>query len=77
MKATPANMVRVLKQHGQRISVPGVFAYSPETGEQSSASPGDYWLLDPNECLTDSEGNEMILAREVTRIVPVRRRAAR
>ena len=51
--ATPRNM-RIHEGYG-------VVAYSPATGEEYSATPGDYWNMPDDECLTDSEGNEMIL----------------
>ncbi len=71
MRATPANMKRLLDQHNQPIAVPGVVAYSYETGETFSATPGDYFLRDDNDCLIDSEGNEMVLAKETRTVVMV------
>lgn len=44
--------------------VPGhenVIAYSLLTGEEYSATPGDYWHLSQDEPLLDSEGEPMIL----------------
>jgi hypothetical protein len=69
MRATPANMKRLCEKHDQPIAVPGVVAHSYETGETFSASPGDYFLMDDNECLVDSEGNEMVLVNEVRTVV--------
>ena len=69
MRATIANMKRLCHQHEQPIAVPGVVAYSYEMGETCSASPGDYFLRDDNDCLTDSEGNEMVLVKEVRTVV--------
>ena len=52
---------------------PGVFAYSPATGEQYSANPNDYfWLTDADGPLTDSEGEPMILGTRSVRMVGVR-----
>ncbi len=59
MDATVNNM----KAHG---GGPGVFAWSPDTDEQCSADPGDYFYMDPDEPLVDSEGNPMQLARRVS-----------
>lgn len=48
-------------------SWPGVFAYSPDTGECYSADPGDYfWVADDEWVITDSEGNLMRLVVEIT-----------
>ena len=69
LTATPANMKRLCHRHNEPIAVPGVVAYSYETGETYSASPGDYFLRDDNDCLTDSEGNEMVLVEEVRTVV--------
>lgn len=55
--ATRANM--------ERFGAYGVVAYSPDTGEIDSATPGDYFMMDPSDCLTDSEGNPMVLARRI------------
>jgi hypothetical protein len=71
MRATPANMRRLCVQHNQPIAVPGIVAHSFETGETFSASPGDYFLMTDNDCLTDSEGNEMMLVRETRTVVMV------
>lgn len=40
-------------------------AYSRNTQEQYSADAGDYWNLDPDKPLLDSEGNPMILVFKV------------
>ena len=46
---------------------PTVVAYSPTTGEQCSANPGDYfWMGSDKDVLVDSEGEPMILARRVS-----------
>ncbi len=70
-RATIANMKALCKKHNQPIAVPGVFAYSFETGEESSASPGDYFMLDDDYCLKDTEENEMFLVRRQSNVVPV------
>ncbi len=55
MRATLANMRRLCLKHDQPVAVPGVVAYSFETGEASSAGPGDYFWMDDDDCLTDSD----------------------
>lgn len=42
------------------------FAWSPFTDERFSATPGDYWNMSEEECLLDSEGNQMVLVTERT-----------
>lgn len=42
-----------------------VKAWSPHTGEEYSATPGDYWDAPDSEVLKDSEDEPMILVREV------------
>lgn len=60
------------KRIGQLIvTYPQPFAYSAETDERYSASEGDYFLMSDDEPLRDSEGNEMYLMREITRLVDV------
>jgi hypothetical protein len=54
--ATPANMAAVAE------TCPGAFAYSPLTGEQFSATPGDYFWALPDEPIIDGEGEPCILA---------------
>ena len=62
MKATLSNM----EKHYQ----PGVYAYSPYTGEMYSANPRDYFLMDdPEEFLVDGDGNAMLLATREERMV--------
>lgn len=68
MRATIANMKAVEEKFGKAHPWHIVFAYSPYTGESCSANPADYWNVDDNVCLKDEDGNEMVLAREVTRI---------
>lgn len=63
MLATPRNMDLLRKKDGEAISAKGVFAYSPNTGEEYSASPGDYWDAKPDEPLKDAAGEPMILCR--------------
>jgi hypothetical protein len=71
MRATPINMRRLCDQHQEPIAVPGVRAYSFETGESCSASPGDYFMMDQSDCLKDSEGNEMVVVRETHAVAMV------
>lgn len=72
--ATPANMRRFRELHPGRVLPNGghvegrrCFAFSPLTGEQYSAEPGDYWTHGDGEPLRDSEGEPMILAVSETR----------
>lgn len=46
-------------------------AFSPHTGEQCSVTSGDYFLLDPDESLRDSFGNDMYLATVREIVEPV------
>ena len=39
----------------------GVFAFSPTTSEEYSATPGDYWDAAPDEALLDANGDPMVL----------------
>ena len=43
---------------------PGSIAVDKE-GYEFSATPGDYWFLDPDEPVTDVDGEPLILARPV------------
>ena len=47
------------------------FAWSPITGEEYSATPGDYFTMGPNDVLRDSNGDVMYLATRHTSISPV------
>lgn len=65
MIATPENMRAV-------AHIPGVFAYDPENPwDRYSATAGDYFFLSPNEALTNDEGIELVLGREVCTIKEV------
>jgi hypothetical protein len=75
--ATPANMRaieeanrgRTIKQPGgELVHVEGrrAMAISPSTGEEYSASSGDYWNHADDEPITDSEGEPMILVFQRT-----------
>lgn len=55
--ATLANM--------QRYGGPDIIAVSPETGEEYSAHPGDYFALGTDDYLKDSEGHPMVLAQRI------------
>ncbi len=63
---TPATVEEMIKHYG-----PGVVAWSPETDEEYSANPRDYWADDPLLPLVDSKGNEMFLVRRITTIEPI------
>lgn len=71
MIATVNNMDQLRRDQNEPIAAKGVFMYSIATGERFSASPGDYFGMDPNEPLTDCEGNPMFLCRETTSIDPI------
>lgn len=55
MIARIENMTRMYAKHGNAL-----VAFSPETGEECSANPADYWMLD-REFLKDSSGAAMLL----------------
>jgi hypothetical protein len=61
--ATVANM-REAEKRGKRA-----VAFSPNTYEQYSATPGDYWQHAEDEPLVDSEGTPMILIVKVTHYI--------
>jgi hypothetical protein len=46
-------------------------AYSPATGDEYSANPGDYWNRQDSDILCDSEGNEMHLVFKRTVYVDI------
>jgi hypothetical protein len=48
-----------------------VFAYSPVTHEEYSATPGDYWTMPDDEPLLDQDGVPMILVRRTCNIDPL------
>lgn len=54
-----------MRRHGG----PGVFVYSPTTGEESSADAEDYFWLPEGESLTDERGGPMVLVRRVSTLV--------
>lgn len=66
--ATPANM-REVESHQYPNARRHVFAYSPTSGEEYSATAEDYWNLPDDEPLRDANGEPMILAHRVTSIV--------
>ena len=45
---------------------PGVFAYSPGTGEEYSADPGDYWDAGRGWTMKDAGGEPMVLVTKKT-----------
>jgi hypothetical protein len=69
MRATIGNMKKLCRKFNEPIAVPGVFAYSYETGEKTSACPGDYFNIDDDVCLKDEDDNEMVLVKEVVMVV--------
>ena len=44
----------------------GTLAYSPHTGEEYSATPGDYWNAPESWVMKDSRGNKMYLVVQKT-----------
>lgn len=59
--ATPANM--------KRYYADGVFAWSPNTREEYSATPGDYWHVPEDDPIRDANGDPMVLVVRETRII--------
>jgi hypothetical protein len=55
----------------RRYCEPGVFAYSPNTGEECSADPYDYFTLGPDDFLTDELGEPMVLVRRHTEYIVI------
>lgn len=74
--ATPSNMA-VIEEELARTSGDNpygsapIVAHSPNTGEQYSASSGDYFAGNPHEPLMDEGGSPMILGRPYSGIEPV------
>ena len=61
-----ASMRNMRALHG-----PGVVAWSPITGEEYSADPGDYWWADDGWTQLDAEGEPMILVRRRSEMAEV------
>lgn len=61
MIATLANMRKHYRE--------GVFAWSPDTGEEYSADPGDYFAMSEDSMLRDDNGEPMVLAYRTTSFV--------
>jgi hypothetical protein len=65
--ATPENMKKYEAANQPRPYKDGTLmprpaiAYSPDTGEQYSATSGDYWHMKDDEPLRDENGEPMIL----------------
>lgn len=58
--------------NGGVILVPPIpIAYSPTTGEEYSANPGDYWDRKPDEPLLDQDDQPMYLAYKRTMYLDV------
>lgn len=47
----------------------GIMAWSPDTGEEYSANPGDYFLMADDDVLRDEHGEPMLLAYRATTMV--------
>lgn len=62
-EATLANM----REHYKN----GVFAWSPSTGEEYSANPGDYFMMSEDDVLRDEYGDPMVLAYKATSFVVI------
>lgn len=58
--ATPATLAN-MRAVAAKDRVGSAVAWSPTTGEQCSANPGDYFAREEGDPLRDSEGNSMIL----------------
>lgn len=54
---------RVKQPNGQHVTIfpQQPVAYSPETGEEYSANPSDYWNAPAGWTMTDENGNPMLL----------------
>jgi hypothetical protein len=61
------NQIRATVANMRTYYQPGVFAWCPETGEEYSANPADYWHLTEDTCLHSLVG-EMILVVRVTEL---------
>jgi hypothetical protein len=60
--ATLANM-RAMQARGATYSGPGrLVAWNQATGEEFSANPGDYFHMEPDECLRGKHGRKFVLA---------------
>ena len=75
MPETIATIENMKRYHQQSRTIPGddgditilpqqPVAYSPSTGEQYSANPGDYWNAPDGWTMTDADGEPMILVFE-------------
>lgn len=64
VQASKDNMISYYPVLGGRL-----MAYSPETGEEFSANPGDYWDAPLDWVMTDAKGVPMLLGVRVTQIV--------
>lgn len=71
MQATPHNMKLLADRAKAPIAAPGIMAYSPTTGEQYSATPGDYWDMPQDRPLIDANGEPMILVSRRVQFVEV------
>jgi hypothetical protein len=66
--ATPANM-RDVESRQYPNARRHVFAFSPTSGEEYSATPDDYFAQPDDEPLRDANGEPMILATRQTIIL--------
>jgi hypothetical protein len=64
MSDKPQTLASVVNMRAY-VNVPGIVAWSSGTGEEYSATAEDYWGLDEEETLTDSEGEPMVLVSRV------------
>lgn len=62
--ATIANMEKAREIHGNRV-----ISWSPLTGEEYSANPGDYWQATDEWVMKDSNGEPMILVVRQTNLL--------
>ena len=58
--ATKANLVKYHAKYGNRLRM-----FSPYTGEEYSANPGDYFMTPPDHRFKDSKGRVMQLGTHV------------
>lgn len=49
----------------------GIMAWSPDTGEEYSAHPGDYFLMADDDTVLDAHGEPMLLAYRATTMIVI------
>jgi hypothetical protein len=62
MHATLTNMRAMQAQGAEYTGPTRLVALNRATGEEYSANPGDYWNLEPDDCLKGARGRKLVLA---------------